>query len=205
MKKIAIFGASGMTGVCAVEAALNLGLEVRALLRDPSKMAETYRNKIEIIQGDVLVESDVEKTVEGRDAVVVALGTRNDLSPTTAMSTGLSNILSAMKKANVEKISVCLSAFLFYEPDKVPKIFKDLNEDHQRMFDLLKKEDTLKWIAILPPHIADTPNTPYTIKHDSSPGRAISKRSLGEFLVESLDKPEHYNQVCGIATVVPSS
>lgn len=87
----------------------------------------------------------------------------------------------------------------------MPQIFKDLNEDHQRMFDLLKKEDTLKWIAVLPPHIADTPNTPYTIKHDSSPGRAISKRSLGEFLVESLEKPEHYNQVCGIATIVSPS
>lgn len=73
------------------------------------------------------------------------------------------------------------------------------------MFDLLKKEEQLKWIAILPPHIADTPNTPYDIKHDASPGRAISKRSLGEFLVESLGKPEHYKHVCGIATIVPSS
>lgn len=205
MKKIAIFGASGMTGVCAVEAALNLGFEVRALLRDPSRMAENYRNKIEIIEGDVLNSSDVEKTVAGRDAVVVTLGTRNDLSPTTAMSTGLKNILDAMKVHNVEKISVCLSAFLFYEPEKVPKMFHALNEDHQRMFDMLKKEDTLKWIAVLPPHIADTPNTPYTIKHDSSPGRAISKRSLGEFLVESLNQPENYNKICGIATVVTSS
>lgn len=59
---------------------MRVGLEVRALLRDPSRMAENFRSRIEIIQGDVLVESDVEKTVEGRDAVVVTLGTRNDLS-----------------------------------------------------------------------------------------------------------------------------
>ena len=55
------------------------GLEVRALLRDPTRLPETYRGKVEIIQGTVTVESDVEKTVEGRDAVVVTLGTRNDL------------------------------------------------------------------------------------------------------------------------------
>ena len=59
---------------------LFVGLEVRALLRDPNRLAENYRNRIEIIQGDVLVEKDVEKTIEGRDAVVVTLGTRNDLS-----------------------------------------------------------------------------------------------------------------------------
>ena len=88
-----------------------------------------------------------------------------------------------MKAHNVEIISVCLSgrfhfylllfvcmcienfrvlltnnflfltAFLFYKPEAVPSIFKDLNADHQRMFDLLK-ESKLKWIAILPPHIA---------------------------------------------------
>lgn len=57
-----------------------------------------------------------------------------------------------MKKNNVEKISVCLSAFLFYEPGKVPAIFQDLNADHQRMFDAIK-ESGLKWIAVLPPHI----------------------------------------------------
>lgn len=84
-------------------------------------------------------------------------------------------------------------------------MFNDLNADHQRMLDLIKKEDTLKWIAVLPPHIADTPSGQYTIKHGSSPGRAISKRDLGAFLVESLNKSEHYQQICGIATVVQSN
>lgn len=46
-----------------------------------------------------------------------------------------------------------LSAFLFYKPEAVPAIFKDLNADHQRMFDMIK-ESGLKWVAILPPHIA---------------------------------------------------
>lgn len=56
------------------------GLQVRALLRDPNRLPEKYHSQVEIIQGDVLVQTDVEKTVEGQDGVVVALGTRNDLS-----------------------------------------------------------------------------------------------------------------------------
>jgi len=55
------------------------GLEVRALMRDPSRMPEELRKQVEVITGDVLVEEDVDKVVEGRDAIVVTLGTRNDL------------------------------------------------------------------------------------------------------------------------------
>lgn len=99
-----------------------------------------------------------------------------------------------------------LLAFLFYDPEKVPAIFKDVNADHQRMFDHIKAQDSLQWIAVLPPHIADTPSSPYTVKHEASPGRVISKRDLGAFLVESLSNPEHYQKRCGLATnVQPTS
>ena len=43
------------------------------------------------------------------------------------------------------------------------------------------------------------PSGNYEIKHGSSPGRAISKYDLGFFLVDCLDKPEHYHQMVGIA------
>lgn len=65
----------------------------------------------------------------------------------------MKNIIRAMKKHNVEIVSVCLSAFLFWPLEKVPKQFLDLNADHQRMYDALK-ESGLKWIAVFPPHIS---------------------------------------------------
>jgi len=49
------------------------------LVRDPSKLPEHLQNHIEIIQGDVTNSADVQQTVAGQDAVVVTLGTRNDL------------------------------------------------------------------------------------------------------------------------------
>lgn len=53
---------------------------MKALVRDPSKLPEHLQSKIEVIQGDVTRDTDVQKTVEGQDAVLVTLGTRNDLS-----------------------------------------------------------------------------------------------------------------------------
>ncbi|RZC37520.1 flavin reductase (NADPH), partial [Asbolus verrucosus] len=199
MEKVVIFGSTGMTGLCAVEAAVKKGLNVRAFVRDPSKVPNQLKNSVEVVQGDVLNYNEVFNAVKDVDAVVVVLGTRNDLKATTVLSEGMRNIINAMKEANVEIVSVCLSAFLFYEPEKVPPMFKDLNADHQRQFDLVK-ESGLKFIAVLPPHIADQPGSDYQIKHDASPGRAISKYDLGRFLIDCLTQSEHYGKICGIST-----
>ncbi|EFN81557.1 Flavin reductase [Harpegnathos saltator] len=69
------------------------------------------------------------------------------------------------------------------------------------MFDMIKTSG-LKWVAVLPPHIADTPKSKYTVTFDSSLGRVISKHDLGMFLIECLKNPEYHQKVCGIASVV---
>lgn len=132
---------------------LHAGLNVRAFVRDPAKLPDHLRNAVEVVKGDVLNYNDVLNAVKNSTAVVVVLGTRNDLGPTTVLSQGMTNIIKAMKEENVEIVSVCLSAFLFYEQDKVPPMFKELNSDHQRQFDAIKASG-LKYIAVLPPHIA---------------------------------------------------
>jgi hypothetical protein len=45
-------------------------------------MPEELLKQVEVITGDVLVEEHVDKAVAGRDAIVVTLGTRNDLGIT---------------------------------------------------------------------------------------------------------------------------
>lgn len=199
MDKIVIFGATGMTGTCAVQEAVKKGLNVRAFVRDPTNLPDDLRNSVEVVQGDVLNYTDVLNAVKGVTGVVVVLGTRNCLKPTTVLSAGTSNIIKAMQESKVDVISACLSAFLFYEDDKVPKMFVDLNADHMRQLQVLKDSDR-KYIAVLPPHIADQPSGEITVSHDTSPGRIVSKHDLAKFLVDSLTLPEHYGKVCGIAT-----
>lgn len=57
-----------------------LGLEVRAFIRDEAKVPKDLKDKIELIVGDVINPEQVSKAVANRDAVVVVLGTRVDLS-----------------------------------------------------------------------------------------------------------------------------
>lgn len=122
-------------------------------MRDPAKLPDHLRDSVEVVQGDVLNYTDVLNAIKNVSAVVVALGTRNDLKPTTLLSDGVKNIVKAMKELNVEIISVCLSAFLFLDEEKIPPVFKDLNADHRREYEAVKSSG-LKYIAVLPPHIA---------------------------------------------------
>lgn len=49
------------------------------LVRDPSRLPADHKAS-RIVLGDVLNKEDVKKTLEGQDAVIIILGTRNDLS-----------------------------------------------------------------------------------------------------------------------------
>lgn len=65
--KLAIFDASGFVGKVLVKSALEKGHEVRALVRNPSKL-EGLQNQIECIQGDYYRSEDILKSLEGCDA-----------------------------------------------------------------------------------------------------------------------------------------
>ncbi|XP_060523311.1 flavin reductase (NADPH) [Cylas formicarius] len=199
IERVVIFGSTGTTGLCATHAAVKKGLNVRAFVRDPNKLPDNLRDSVEVVKGDVLLYNDVLNAIRNTSAVVVALGTRDDLSPTKDLSEGLKNIIKAMKELGVDIISVCLSAFLFHDAnsDKVPPRFRDVTADHRRMYEVLK-ESGLKYIAIFSPHIADNPGSDYDVAHDKYLGRVVSKHDLGKFLIDSLSKPEHYGKVCGI-------
>lgn len=203
IKKLVVFGATGQTGMSSVEAALKHGVEVTALVRDLTRLPVEMSSLITVVNGDSTVKDDVVKAIRGQDAVIVALGTRHDLSFTTVMSDSLKIILDTMCEEGVKPISVCLSSFLFWEPERVPQRFAEVNADHRRMLDVLHlpKYQSLNWIAVHPPHIANEPgsNGQFKVAHGSCPGRQIPKNDLGQFMFESLSQPEHYHQSCGLA------
>lgn len=226
MTKIAIFGGTGMTGQSTVQYALDkgnkneyiffanrnaifyllqlpvLGWTVRLLYRTLETVPASFRDKVELVQGDVTNLPDVVATLDGCDCVTVVLGTRNKLEPTKVLSTGMANVLDAMKAQSLRRVSVCLSSFVLFEPGKVPAMFTHLNAEHQAMLDATKASG-LDYVAVLPPHIADEPAVEVTILHDASPGRIVPKPNLAKFLVDSLDMPEHWGKVCGIAKKAP--
>ena len=71
---ILVIGANGGIGKQTVEIALQSGHNVTALLRNPAKLAITHTS-LQIVKGDVMNPETFEDYLEGKDAVISALGT----------------------------------------------------------------------------------------------------------------------------------
>ena len=69
--KIVVFGATGGSGRAALEELLARGHEVTAFVRGD---AATLPAGARSVRGDVMNAADVERAVQGQDAVIVALG-----------------------------------------------------------------------------------------------------------------------------------
>ncbi|XP_048225230.1 flavin reductase (NADPH) isoform X1 [Perognathus longimembris pacificus] len=203
VKKIAIFGATGKTGLTTMAQAVQAGYEVTVLVRDMSRLPLEGPRPAHVVVGDVLKAADVDKTVAGQEAVIILLGTGSDLSPTTVMSQGTQNIVAAMKAHGVDKtrrfwltlpcvFPPTLTAFLLWDPAKVPPRLQEVTNDHIRMHKVLQ-ESGLKYVAVMPPHIGDQPLTgAYTVTLDGrGPSRVISKHDLGHFMLRCLTTDEY--------------
>jgi putative NADH-flavin reductase len=107
--RLAIFGATGGTGLELTRQALRNGHSVRVLVRDPNRMPLVDAN-MRVVLGNVLDEESVRKTVLGADAVLSCLGQRNLLRNTRVVSAGTHLIMEAMKAQGVRRL-VSESAF----------------------------------------------------------------------------------------------
>ncbi len=110
MNQIAVFGASGRTGKLFTELALNNGYQVKALVRDPSKLGFRHSN-LQVVQGDIADPTKVEETIKATEAVIDLIDPARGSPPNlrrivNLRLTATRNILSAMQQNNVERLIV---------------------------------------------------------------------------------------------------
>ncbi|KAK7882012.1 hypothetical protein WMY93_028186 [Mugilogobius chulae] len=168
IKNVAVFGATGMTGLATLPQVVSAGYSATVLVRDPSKLPADHQAS-RVVVGDVLNRDDVKKTLEGQDAVIIILGTRNDLT------------------------------FLLWERSKVPPRLVPVTEDHERMYALLQSSDLDYVAVMPPHIGDDLPLTgTYQATENTLRGRAISKHDLGHFFVQCLSTSQWDGKTVGV-------
>ncbi|KAI9032136.1 NAD-dependent epimerase/dehydratase [Hyaloraphidium curvatum] len=110
--KIAVFGATGGTGLAFLPRALSAGHTLRCLVRNPAKLPEDVRSSpnVEVVVGDVTKdEKAIEDTLSGCDALFITLGGAGTGSD--VCSVGTKRILAAVKALKMDPKTVAVTSF----------------------------------------------------------------------------------------------
>jgi len=159
--KVAIFGATGALGGECLEQALEAGHEARVLVRDASKLPAELHDRIEIFQGNALVQADVERVLGGgTEAVLFAIGVDKE-SPEDLCTDATRLILEAMRRHEIRRFVWCGGGSTLVPEDAVTfgarfvelfgKLFLGLrHRDKQHQLELLAAVHDIEWVGIRP-------------------------------------------------------
>ena len=192
--KLAVFGATGLTGGLVVSRALAQGHEVVALVRDPARVSPKHA-RLTVLAGNPTSPADVERCVRGADAVVhcLGIGGRGDGRPTTLISDSVAAVLAAMAEHGVRRI-VCMSNIgaggsgtWFANRIVIPLFLRWLGpilEDKERMEAALRASSA-EWVSVRLPAIVDGPERPLRVSADGRGiGLTVTAASTARFLLE---------------------
>ena len=166
-KTIAIFGATGGTGLKTIEVALKRGHKVIAAVRNPLAL-DRFKDKIEIRIINLKDKSTFENAMDDVDAVVSILGTGASLldqrKPTTVYSSSIKLILEGMKLKKIKRGIFITSSGLehdenagwFYNNIIKPFFLMNTYMDMMKMETIVEIEGkNLDWTLVRPSYLTD--------------------------------------------------
>ncbi|HEY8478080.1 MAG TPA: SDR family oxidoreductase [Chloroflexota bacterium] len=203
--KIAVFGATGRTGRPLVEQALSEGFDLRALVRDVSRLPVKHE-RLQVVVGDVMDPQAVEETVAGADAVVSVLGPAPG-APRDLLSVAAANIVAAMKKHGVRRL-VALTGAGVADPEDPPSLGRTI------MVALLKllaghvlrdaegyartiRESGLDWTVVRAPRLTDGPRTGRyrTGRLRLGPGQTVARADVADCMLKLAQSTAHVHEM----------
>jgi len=210
--KILVLGATGRTGNYIVKEAIDRGMEVNALVRNSSRLL-TRNNKLKIFEGSPYLKEDVDKPMEGVDAVISALNVarKSDfpwsklVSPADLMSKSVSNTVEVMKEKGVKRIVVISAAGAGDSWESTPGWFRWIINnsnirhayaDHNKQEEVLA-DSGLDWTALRPTGLSGKDSDKeivITTKDGPKPGFMITRHAVAGFVLDILGDPKYYGK-----------
>jgi uncharacterized protein YbjT (DUF2867 family) len=199
--KLALFGATGLTGPSVLREALARDHHVQALARRPEGITTTHE-RLTVLRGDALNAADVEACADGCDAVLhcLGIGGRGDGNPTTLVSESVALLLPIMQAKGVKRLVVMSnlgaggSGPWWMRKIAIPLLVRWLApivEDKDRMEAILRASN-VEWIAPRFPAIVDGPTKQLRTSADGrGTGFKITTGSCATFMLDQLADSPH--------------
>ncbi|WP_277369667.1 NAD(P)-dependent oxidoreductase [Rhodococcus rhodochrous] len=206
MKVLAI-GATGGSGRVAVSALLERGHDVTALVRNPDT-AGSFGDRVTVVTGDAVRDSDVERAVHGQEAVVVTLGIHENpvrvrlrgpaRTPLDVRSRGTRTVVDAMRRHGARRLIVQTSYGTGPTRDRLPARYRLMFRallgpqitDTERQDALVRSSD-LEWTIVQPVNLTDGDDDEATVSDGDVSSWAVPRRAVGRVLADLIDRPEY--------------
>lgn len=194
--KIAVFGASGRTGLMLTFQALNQGHEVTAYTRRADRVTISHKN-IRIIEGGLGDYQKIKEAVQGHDAVLCTLGIDKN-KPSTVLSDATRLILQAMEECGVKRF-ICMSSAgvlgndggFWFGKIFLPLFLKHVFADKKRQMEVVKQSKA-EWVIIRPVGLTDSPKTGrYRINEGLPTSRSIPRADVADFMLKLMTDKKH--------------
>lgn len=200
--KIAVIGATRGIGRALVQAALEDGHEVSALVRDPASMELSHAN-LHIVQGSAEDARSVAKLVEGQDVVCNTLGTRNLTSEVRLFSRSAEILADVLKP---EQLLIAVTGVgtgdskghggFLYDWVFMPLVLRRMYADKDRQERIIKNRIS-RWIIVRPGFLSNGPRTGRVRAVTDLRGvkaNRISRADVADFLLAQAKSPDFIGQ-----------
>ncbi|MDJ0633437.1 MAG: SDR family oxidoreductase [Xenococcaceae cyanobacterium MO_188.B29] len=194
--KLVIFGSTGGTGRQLVQQALEEEHTVTAFARNPAQLDIKHTN-LNIVQGDVMNFSSVEKAVQDQDAVICVLGAGQNMN-STIRSQGTRQIIQAMEKEGIRRF-ICQSTLgagdswgslnFFWKYIMFGFLLRKPFADHQKQENYVQ-QSCLDWTIVRPGAFVEGTRTGH-YRHgfpgnDKTSKLKISRADVADFILKQL-------------------
>ena len=208
--RVVVFGATGRTGRLLVEGALARGHDVTAFVRAPDKLGP-LRDRVRVVQGDVLDGGAVSDAVDGLEAALVALAAGSTKAAEQVNAQGTLNVIRSMQRYGVRRL-VVLSAGgtqpgrdpnlpWFFERVVKPLFLKGVLADLRRM-EVSVRQSELDWTLVRAAQLVDGPargayraEPGYTLPG----GTKIARADVAAFMLDELERRDNIAHALAIA------
>lgn len=203
--KLVVLGATGGIGLEISKQAVERGHSVTAFVRSPERL-ESFRERITVVQGDLLSSIELAKVVEGQDAVLPSFGPRDPRADGKLLESFAGALTKAMLHSGSRRVIVVSVAFLFKDIIIPPAylvgrlFFAHHVADASAMEEILKRSG-LDWTIVRPPQLTDRPRTgTYRVGEGHLPrfGFTISRADVADYMIKAVENRSSIGKIVGV-------
>ena len=206
---ITIIGASAGIGLETVKKGLNRNHSITTLSRSEIKIEE--KKSLTMILGDATNKTDLLKSIQNVDAIIVTLGTSKNMKATTLFSDFAKLMVEINRENKIEVPFIFVTGFGAGESKNyVPwlvKLFlkyllKDVYVDKTKMEEIITSSD-LNWTVVRPGRLLDKELTEkYRIENKLFKGiniGGINRADVADFLIKQAENQTELKKYIAIS------